>query len=144
MAFDPIDLIREARKAGRRALSEADGKRLLEAFGVRVPRSVVVSDRAGIVAAVDRLAAPFVLKLMSRDILHKSDAGGVALGLQDAQSVEAAMQRMRSQAGARGARVDGFLVGEMAPPGVGIVACCYDIAETHPPSGVGTRLAGGG
>jgi acyl-CoA synthetase (NDP forming) len=120
MVFDPADLIREAREAGRGALREAEGKRLLEAFGVRVPRSVVVSDADGITAAVVRLASPFVLKLMSPDILHKSDAGGVVLGLMDAHGIETAMQRMRAQAQARGARVDGFLIEEMQPPGVEI------------------------
>ena len=120
MAFDPADLIREAREAGRRALREPEGKRLLEAFGVRVPRSAVLQDGVGIPAAIERLASPFVLKLMSPDILHKSDAGGVALGLHDARSVEEAMQRMRTEAQARGARIDGFLVEEMQPPGVEI------------------------
>jgi acyl-CoA synthetase (NDP forming) len=120
MAFDPADLIRQAREAGRVALREAEGKRLLEAFGVRVPRSAVVSDARDIAAAIETLAAPFVLKVMSPDILHKSDAGGVALGLEDADAIETAMQRMRAQAHALGAHVDGFLVEEMQAAGVEI------------------------
>ncbi|MGI9383322.1 MAG: acetate--CoA ligase family protein, partial [Methyloligellaceae bacterium] len=75
-------IIAAARRAGRRWLGEDAGKTLLAEFGVPVPRSVAVPDAGCLDAAAD-LTPPFALKVISPDILHKSDVGGVALGLQD-------------------------------------------------------------
>jgi len=110
--------IRRAREAGERILTEPEGKRLLTAFGVRVPRSAVVTDASHIASAVRGLAAPFVVKIVSPDILHKSDAGGVALGVRDIEGVRHSIGAMLERANASGARVDGFLVEEMQGPGV--------------------------
>jgi hypothetical protein len=118
MVDDAVARIRRAREAGERALTEPEGKRVLAAFGVRVPRSTVVTNPADVASAVRWLAAPLVVKIVSPDILHKSDAGGVALGVQDVDGVQRAIEVMVGRANARGARVDGFVVEEMQRPGV--------------------------
>ncbi|MBK7471202.1 MAG: acetate--CoA ligase family protein [Betaproteobacteria bacterium] len=67
------------------------------------------------------LVPPFALKVVSPDIIHKSDAGGVALNLGDADAVRAAMAGMARRADGEGHRLEGFLIEQMAPPGHAIV-----------------------
>lgn len=111
------EIVARARGEGRTALDEAAGKALLSRFGIRTPRSQVVLDaKAGASAAQD-MQAPFVVKVVSPDILHKSDVGGVALRLVDADAVAAAIREMASKPGIASAKVDGWLVEEMAPEG---------------------------
>src|SRR3970040_191661 len=88
------DLIAETRAAKRVALDELAGKRLLASFGVSVPKSLVVQDADEAAAACGKLKLPLVLKVVSPDILHKSDAGGVKVGLGNAYEVEEAVRAM--------------------------------------------------
>ena len=114
-------LIAEARERGRDALDELAGKQLLAAFGVTVPKSVVVQDVAQAAAACASLRPPLVLKVMSPDILHKSEAGGVSVGLRSAAEVEAAIRTMMAARPIMESRIDGFLLEEMAPAGQEVV-----------------------
>jgi len=114
-------LIAEARAAKRAALDELAGKRLLASFGIPVPTSLLVQDATAAAAACDKLRPPLVLKVVSPDILHKSDAGGVKVGLGNAHEVEEAVRAMMKRPAIEGARIDGFLLEEMAPAGLEIV-----------------------
>jgi acyl-CoA synthetase (NDP forming) len=116
-----FEVIAEARKQGRAALDELAGKRLLASFGVAVPRSLLVQDATEAAAACDRLRMPLVLKVVSPDILHKSDAGGVKVGLARAAEVEDAVRAMMKRPAIESARIDGFLLEEMAPAGLEVV-----------------------
>jgi acyl-CoA synthetase (NDP forming) len=117
------ELIAWARAAKRAALDELAGKRLLASFGIAVPKSLVVQDAAAAAAAAagGRLKLPLVLKVVSPDILHKSDAGGVQVGLGSAAEIEGAVRAMMKRPPIETARIDGFLLEEMAPAGVEIV-----------------------
>src|SRR5688572_26291436 len=115
------DEIAAARAAGRPALDEGAGKRLLAAFGVAVPKSLLIRGADEAAAAAARLKPPLALKVVSPDILHKSDAGGVQVGLADADAVEAAVRAMMKRPAIENARIDGFLLEEMAPVGQEIV-----------------------
>jgi acyl-CoA synthetase (NDP forming) len=115
------DLIADARAAKRAALHELAGKRLLASFGIPVPKSLVVQDAAEAAAACGKLKLPLVLKVVSPDILHKSDAGGVKLGLGNADEVEEAVRAMMKRPAIENARIDGFLLEEMAPAGLEVV-----------------------
>ena len=106
-----------ARRAGRSALDESAGKQLLAMHGIRVPQSRVVQGVAEVDAAMSALQAPVVVKVMSPDILHKSDAGGVQVNLHAAADVKAAIEGMMRAPRIKGARIDGFLIEEMAPAG---------------------------
>jgi len=114
-------LIAEARAAKQAALDELAGKRLLASFGVSVPTSLLVQDATAAAAACDNLRPPLVLKVVSPDILHKSDAGGVKVGLGNAHEVEEAVRAMMKRPAIESARIDGFLLEEMAPAGLEIV-----------------------
>ena len=113
----PSELISRARGAGRAALDEQSGKALLAAYGIAVPRSVVVADAAELNDGLAQLNPPYVVKVMSPDILHKSDAGGVKVNLRTAVEAASAIRDMMRQPVIAAARIDGFLVEEMAPAG---------------------------
>jgi acetyl-CoA synthetase (ADP-forming) len=113
------DLISAARAGGRLALDEAAAKRALASYGLAVPRGVKVAPGAR-PALVD-LEAPFAAKLISPDALHKSDVGGVRLGLADATAAAQAVRELEALCRAKGLRLDGVLVEEMAPAGVELV-----------------------
>ena len=106
-----------ARNAGRSALDESAGKELLAAHGISVPQSRVAKGAAEVDAVMDGLKTPVVVKVMSPDILHKSDAGGVKINLQTVADVKAAIAGMLEAPKIKGARIDGFLIEEMAPAG---------------------------
>ena len=118
---DPVlsQLFAQARAEGRAFLDEAAAKRVLRAYGIAAPRGAVVP-RGG-EPALEGLTAPFAAKLISADASHKSDVGGVRLGLADARSASAAVRALEALAGEKGLRLDGVLVEEMAPPGVELV-----------------------
>jgi acyl-CoA synthetase (NDP forming) len=112
-----MNVIDEARAEGRTALDEAAGKALLAQYGIAVPNTVVVKSAGGIGDALNALTFPVVVKVMSGDILHKSDAGGVRVNLRSADEVHEAITAMAALPKIKAARVDGWLVEEMAPPG---------------------------
>jgi acetyltransferase len=109
--------------AGRRVLSEFESKRLLSAWGVRGTREHRASTAEEAVAAAELLGYPVVLKADSPDILHKTEAGVVRLGLGDAEQVSQAFEDVmaRARAFAPAARVDGVLVQEMIANGIEVI-----------------------
>jgi succinyl-CoA synthetase beta subunit len=114
-------LIDEARRAGRTSLDEGSGKRLLAQFGIAVPASVVVKPGEAAADKLRGLKPPYVVKVMSPAILHKSDVGGVQVRLTGMAEVDAAISAMRERPGIKGQPLDGFLVEEMASAGAEIV-----------------------
>ncbi len=108
-----------ARAARRAALDEPAAKRVLAAYGLAVPRGITV--RPGALPALEGLAGPFAAKLISPDASHKSDIGGVRLGLSDAAAATAAVREMEALAHERGLALDGVLIEQMAPVGVELV-----------------------
>lgn len=113
--------VAHARATGRRAIDEVACKRILATYGLGVPEGRMVASTAELPEALAALRPPWALKIVSPDVLHKSDAGGVRTGLRDADEVAAALHSMAERLRARGARVDGFLLEEMAPAGIEIV-----------------------
>ena len=119
----------KARAAGGGSLSEYDSKALIRAFGVPTTREEIAGDAEAAVAAAERIGYPVALKVNSADILHKTEAGAIRLGLADADAVRRAFAEVT--ANARGydanASIDGALVQEMVSGGVEtIVGVSYD------------------
>ncbi len=113
--------VAQAREGGRNSLDEETGKRLLAASGIAIPKSVVVSGVESAEAGVADLRFPVVAKVMSAEILHKSDAGGVKVNLGSPGAVRAAIETMASTPAIKGRKIDGYLVEEMAPAGQEVV-----------------------
>jgi acetate---CoA ligase (ADP-forming) subunit alpha len=112
-------LLADAATAGRTALGEIESKRILAALGIaaKVPESARTADEAA--AAAERCGGQVALKVLSPDISHKSEVGGVELALDGSAAVRAAFERIRAALAARapGARFDGVAVQPMARRG---------------------------
>ncbi len=80
-----------------RMLSEAEGYELLEKNGIPVPEFSVVQTRSEAAAAAERLGYPLVMKVISPQIIHKSDAGGVVTGIFSAADAEKAFDTISLQ-----------------------------------------------
>ena len=119
--MDARQLIEHARRERRASLDEQSGKQLLAAFGIAVPKSIIVQPTDPLETKLAGLSPPLVVKVMSPQILHKSDVGGVRVRLQGVAEVSAAIDAMRSNPAIAAHSIDGFLVEEMAPPGQELV-----------------------
>ena len=101
--------------AGAVTLNEAESKAVLTAFGIAIAREVLVPSGADAAAATKGLNAPFAVKIVSRDIAHKTEAGGVKLGVAREGLADAVRTVTANAAKAvPGAKIDGVLVSEMA------------------------------
>jgi len=100
---------------GAVTLNEAESKALLRAYGVPVVAEAFVPAGADVAAAASGLEAPYAVKVVSRDVPHKTEAGGVRLGVAREALAEAAAAVVANAARAvPGARIEGVLVSEMA------------------------------
>src|SRR5207253_1909151 len=90
-------------------------------YGITVPKTAVVKGPDDVEAALKTLSLPVVVKVVSPDILHKSDAGGVRVNLASPNAVRDAIRAMATLPAIAAARVEGWLIEEMAPAGQEIV-----------------------
>ena len=118
---DPPDLqaartiVAAALAAGQSVLGATESKQFLAAFRIPIVSSVDAATAEAAVAAAGKAGYPVVMKIRSPDITHKSDVGGVRLGLANAQAVRAAFEEMTGEV-ARGrpaARIEGVSVERM-------------------------------
>jgi acyl-CoA synthetase (NDP forming) len=109
--------------AGRAALTEIESKRLLEAAGITTAMAEHARTADEAVAAAVRAGMPAVLKVLSPEVSHKSDVGGVMLQLRSEQEVRDAFDRIRRNLAAHApqARFDGVAVQAMAAAGVELI-----------------------
>jgi succinyl-CoA synthetase beta subunit len=105
-------LLTAVRGSGRLTLTEPETKSILAMAGISVPRTQVVTNVSEALAKAQELGFPVVLKIVSPDLPHKSDAGGVRLGLDSPDALEHAYVRMLQDVrhAAPDARIDGVLV----------------------------------
>jgi acyl-CoA synthetase (NDP forming) len=105
------------------ALSEADSKALLREAGIALPDEVLVAERGALDAAMERVGFPLVMKIQSPDIAHKSEVGGVRVGIASKGEAFSAYRDLLENAGKHrpNADIQGVLVGPMAKKGVEII-----------------------
>jgi acyl-CoA synthetase (NDP forming) len=94
---------------------------MLECYRIAQPRREIVANAASAAALAQRWRRPIALKGIAHTLVHRSDAGAVALNLREAGAIERAADDMTAQAAKAGHRLTGFLVQEMAEPGVEIL-----------------------
>lgn len=108
-------------------LSEVDSKRILAAYGIPVNDTRFAATLEDALATAAKLPSPWVLKLVSPDITHKSEAGGVALNLRDEDELRAAYEQIMQAAQEQrpGARIAGVSVqSHIATDGVELLMGC--------------------
>jgi acyl-CoA synthetase (NDP forming) len=134
-----VDVIDRAKSEGRAVLTEIESKQILEEAGIptATARLAATAKEAAKAAAKFRLAGtakeaakaaakfgyPVVLKIVSPDVTHKSDVGGVKLGLESAEAVTAAFQEITKAVKRHqpDARIEGAAVQKMARPGIEVI-----------------------
>ena len=104
----------------RGALTEYDSKKILAAYGIPTTKEEPAASAAAAVAAARRIGYPVALKILSPDIEHKTEAGGVILNLQSDAAVRRAYAQILKNAGqyAPEAVIEGVFVQQMLPAGV--------------------------
>ncbi|MBM3223401.1 MAG: CoA-binding protein, partial [Candidatus Tectomicrobia bacterium] len=107
----------QVRAEGRTALTAPEGKQVCEAYGIAVPQEGLATSAVEAARLAQEIGYPVVLKIVSTDILHKTDAGGVLTGLSSAAEVEQGYTRILSNARAYNAdaRILGVQVQQMLP-----------------------------
>lgn len=116
-------IFREARYEGRGFLFEHEAKRLLSLYGLPVTRFSVSKTEEEAVAAAREIGFPVVLKVVSPQVVHKSDVGGVLVGVEGEEGVRAGFKQIIENVRARApeAEVVGILVQEMAPASTEVI-----------------------
>ncbi|MEV0219782.1 acetate--CoA ligase family protein [Streptomyces sp. NPDC050704] len=116
-------LLAAVRAEGRTALTAPEGKVIADAYAIAVPGEELATDVEEAVAYAARFGAPVVMKIVSPDILHKTDAGGVIVGVEGATDVRAAFHKIIDNARgyAPDARIEGVQVQELLPQGQEVI-----------------------
>jgi acyl-CoA synthetase (NDP forming) len=119
-----VDIVQRARKAGRTSLLENEARDLLACYGVQVPQTVLArnaDDAANLVFALGE--GPLALKIVSKDVLHKSDAGGVKLNVAGVDAIKRAIGDITASVKrhAPAAEIGGVLAAPMAGKGVEMI-----------------------
>ena len=89
-------IIETARAADRTILTEFESKQVLAAYGIPTVETYIATNMSDAAAFAEKIGYPVVLKLYSETITHKTDVGGVALNLSDAQAVENAYRTIQA------------------------------------------------
>ena len=115
--------ILQARSAGRRGLDAAEARPLLAAYGLPTPAEFLATNPREAALFAQRIGFPVALKLISPEILHKSDIGGVILNVQDAQTASAGFETIveRAHAAHPSAHLRGVQVQQMVTGGQEVI-----------------------
>src|SRR5689334_1101258 len=84
--------------AGRTSLTAPEGKLVCDAYGIAVPKEAVAANAAEAAKLAEGMGFPVVMKIVSPDILHKTEAGGVVVGVQSAADASSAYDRIVASA----------------------------------------------
>ncbi|HEC94878.1 MAG TPA: hypothetical protein ENI45_02805 [Thermoplasmatales archaeon] len=125
------EIIEKASREDRTMLLPNEAKKVMEIAGIQVPKWRVAKSMEEAVRFAEEIGYPVVLKIVSEDIVHKTDAGGVALDLENKMEVIDAYQAIVKNCRTRfpKARIRGVEVCEMVPRGVETI-----VGGTHDPS----------
>jgi acyl-CoA synthetase (NDP forming) len=116
-------IIAAARADGRTALTEIEAKQVFSAYGLPIATTVLAHDEDEAVALAKKIGYPVVMKIVSPDILHKSDAGGVKVNIKEPNAVREAYRTILANCleFKQDAVVHGILIQEMAPWGTEVI-----------------------
>ena len=117
------EINKQARDEGRLVLTELESKHLVKGLGIPTTEVSLAASEQEAVAVSREIGYPCVLKVSSCDITHKSDAGGVKVGLKSEQEVAAAFRAIVTSCRAKypDAAIEGVTVQNMARPGLEVI-----------------------
>ena len=116
-------IINQAKKEGRKALLEPEAKTICMEYGIPVTKFKVALNENEAAKYADEIGYPVVLKIVSPDIIHKSDAGGVMVNLKNPAEVTDAYKKILENVKKYNAdaKIAGILVQEMAPQSTEVI-----------------------
>jgi len=119
-------IVKEALSVGAKVLVEPEAKEVLRLASFTVPRSKAVKDVSAAIEAAREIGFPVALKLVSPDIIHKSDAGGVYLNIKDERELEEKWSCiiLGIADDYPTALIEGFLIEEMVRSGAEVIVGC--------------------
>ena len=117
------DVLQKARLDGRTLLTEVESKELIQESGIPVVETRLARSKAEAVRMSQEMGLPVVLKIVSPDVVHKSDVGGVKVGLESVSQVRTAYDSILSstRTAVPSASILGVSVQRMAEPGVEVI-----------------------
>jgi acetate---CoA ligase (ADP-forming) subunit beta len=127
-------IIDRAKADGRKVLTEVESKGILEEAGIATAHARLAANAAEAVTTAREMGFPVALKIVSPDITHKSDVGGVKLSLNSAEEVKAAFDEIVAAAkkAQPEAKIDGVSVQKMARPGIEVIMGMSQDAQFGP------------
>jgi acetyltransferase len=120
---EALKIINHARAEGRNALTEIEAKDLFALYGLPITATKLARTEDEAIRLAKEIGFPVVMKIVSPDILHKSDAGGVKVNIKDEAGVREAYQTILSNSRAyrADANIHGIAIQEMAPWGTEVI-----------------------
>src|ERR1700731_1421951 len=116
-------ILDQVKLEGRSALTAPEGKRVCDAYGIAVPKEGVAHSAKEAAHLAVGLGFPVVMKIVSPDILHKTEAGGVIVGVKSAAEAEKAYDTIVANAKKykSAAKIDGIQVQQMLSGGQEVI-----------------------
>jgi len=112
----------ETIKTDHKVITEEASKSILKAYGVKVPPYALVNSAKDAVKAAKKIGYPLVMKIVSPQILHKTDVGGVKVGIDNAKDVKKTFNDMYKRLSKKkGVQVKGVLLEKMVPKGIEMI-----------------------
>ena len=117
------EILKQARKENRTQLTEIESKELIKEAGIPVVEAKLAQTKTEAISLSKKMGFPVVLKIVSPDVIHKSDSGGVELGLTNATQVGEAYGKILAAIKKHypKAKIQGISVQKMARPGVEVI-----------------------
>jgi acetyl-CoA synthetase (ADP-forming) len=116
-------IVAQVRSENRKALLESEAKLIVKEYGITIPKFQLATNEKEAAKIAEEIGFPVVAKIVSPEIIHKSDAGGVKVGLKTAADVEVAYKTIIENAKKYDPKANllGVLVMEMAPLGTEVI-----------------------
>ncbi|MBE0583290.1 MAG: acetate--CoA ligase family protein [Desulfofustis sp.] len=110
-------------RTNRLMVGEVKGKDILSAYGFKIPHGAMAISQEEAVEIAERIGYPVALKIVSPNIIHKSDMGGIQLDLNNGEAIEDAydLMMLKIRKRAPDARIDGIYVEQMIPRGLEVI-----------------------
>ncbi|WP_163339674.1 acetate--CoA ligase family protein [Desulfopila sp. IMCC35008] len=116
-------IITRSQRAGRLSVGEVKGKAALAAYGFKIPQGALAATLEESLEVAEQIGFPVAMKVLSPDIVHKSDLGGVYLNVQNMEQVEDTYNLMMLKIGKRAprAKIEGIYVERMIRKGLEVI-----------------------
>jgi acyl-CoA synthetase (NDP forming) len=121
--MEKFSIFDKAKKEGRSILTEFESKRFLKQVGIPVVETRLAKNQKEAVSISQKIGFPVALKITSPDVVHKTDSGGVKLGLKNASEVKKAYEAILKSVTKKYPRalIHGISVQKMAPPATEVI-----------------------